>query len=680
MTDQQFNRLNQETSPYLQQHATNPVEWYPWCHDALALARKLDRPILLSIGYSACHWCHVMAHESFEDTATAEIMNRLFINIKVDREERPDIDKIYQLAHQMLTQKPGGWPLNMFLSPNEHIPFFGGTYFPPQPRFNMPSFASILPQIADYYADKKEQLLQHNTTFIESIHSITSETPSDIPDIAILDQARSEIFEQYDSDNGGFGHAPKFPHPTHIELLLRFGSRSNPRDHGALEIAQNTLEKMALGGICDQIGGGFCRYSVDDRWNIPHFEKMLYDNGALLSLYTYAWQITCHSLFKRTAIAIAQWAIDEMQSPEGGFYSSLDADSEGVEGKFYAWEPPEVEKILDHTEFKLVQTYFGLDQPANFESKWHFFVAMPLAVAASECEITLNQANILLDSSIRKLQKYRDKRTHPGCDDKILGSWNALMIKGLATAGRVFERSDFIDSAQTALNFIRNKLWNGKRLLATYKDGKAHLNAYLDDYAYLIDAVIELSQIRWQSQNIKWAQQLADILLDSFEDPTHGGFYFTPNDHESLIYRPKPMIDEALPAGNGVAASALFRLSTILGETKYRDAAERTLKACATPLKRIPHAHCALLMALEDSRFSLELIVLRGPEMTAWQNSISREFSPRRICIAIPEDCVELPGQLKDRKTSNNTVAYICSASGCQPVLTELDDLHKALS
>ena len=679
MTPQNFNRLHQETSPYLQQHAANPVEWYPWCHDALALARDLDKPILLSIGYSACHWCHVMAHESFEDTATAEIMNRLFINIKVDSEERPDIDKIYQLAYQLLAQKPGGWPLNMFLSPNEHIPFFGGTYFPPQPRFNMPSFISILLQIADFYADKKDQILQHNTSFIESIHSMTSEIPDDIPKIRILDQARSEIFEDYDSENGGFGRAPKFFYPTHIELLLRDGTRSMPHSNGALEIAQDTLEKMAMGGICDQIGGGFYRYSVDDRWNIPHFEKMLYDNGALLSLYTYAWQITGHSVFKHTAFAIAQWAIDEMQSPEGGFYSSLDADSEGIEGKFYAWEPAEVEKILDHAEFKLIRTYFGLDRPANFESKWHFFVAMPLAEAASKSQITLNQANILLDSSIRKLRKHRDKRIHPGCDDKILGSWNALMIKGLATAGRVFEQPHFIDSAQTALNFIRNKLWNGQRLVATYKDGKAHLNAYLDDYAYLIDATIEFSQSRWQSQNILWAQKLADILLDSFEDPTNGGFYFTSNDHESLIYRPKPMIDEAIPSGNGVAASALFRLSLILGDSTYRDATERTLKACAAPLKRMPRAHCALMMALENLHFSPQLIVLRGPEMTAWQNSVSGGFAPRRLCIAIPDDCIELPDQLSNRKPGNNTVAYICSASGCQPVLTKLSDLHAAL-
>lgn len=680
MNAEPFNRLNQETSPYLQQHATNPVDWYPWCPDALALARKLDKPILLSIGYSACHWCHVMAHESFEDPATAELMNRLFVNIKVDREERPDIDKIYQLAHQLLTQKPGGWPLNMFLSPNEHIPFFGGTYFPPQPRFNMPSFASILPQIADYYASKKNEISLHNTTFIDSIRSIASEIPSDLPSITLLDRARTELGAEFDPVNGGFGSAPKFPHPTYIEFLLRHWYRSDPADQQALNIAQTTLEKMALGGIFDQVGGGFCRYSVDDRWNIPHFEKMLYDNGALLTLYTYAWQITDRALFKRTAIAIAQWSIEEMQSPEGGFYSSLDADSEGVEGKFYAWERAELENILEPSETEFVQAYFGLDQPANFEQKWHFFIAMPLVDAAKKCAINQEQADQVLASSLQKFREYRNSRIRPGCDDKILCSWNALMIKGLALAARVFNQPAITESAQNALDFLREKLWTGERLLATYKDGKAHLNAYLDDYAYLIDACIELAQSQWQTQTINWAQQLTDVLLDSFEDSTNGGFYFTSHDHEPLFHRPKPMMDEAIPAGNGIAVSVLVRLGLLLGETKYINAAERALKACASPMERIPHAHCSLLMGAEDFDLFPQIVILRGPDMTSWQKSISREYSPRRLCFAIPDGCTELPGYLSDRKSTGQTVAYICSPDGCLPAIDNLDNLHQALS
>ena len=679
MTNQHLNRLSHETSPYLQQHGSNPVDWYPWSQEALEVARQQDKPILLSIGYSACHWCHVMAHESFEDTNTAELMNGLFVNIKVDREERPDIDKIYQLAHQLLTQKPGGWPLNMFLTPHEHIPYFGGTYFPPDARYNTPAFASILQQAANFYHKQKDAIKHHNAAFAETIESIASPTVSDIPDSSIIDQALSDIGADFDSVNGGFGHAPKFPHPTSIELLFRCWHRSEPKDEKTLEMTLFTLEKMALGGIYDQLGGGFCRYSVDNSWHIPHFEKMLYDNGPLLALYAQAWQITGKPLFKKIALETAEWALREMQSPEGGFYSSLDADSEGVEGKFYAWGKSEVEQILTLDEFNLIKTHFGLDGHANFDDKWHFYVSKALPEAASYCDISLAEAEALLISARQKLFNYREKRVHPGRDEKILTSWNALMIKGLAIAGRIFDQPRFINSAQIALDFLYDKLWKDERLLATYKDGKAHLNAYLDDYAYLIDACIEMAQSRWHTQNMVWAEQLADTLLDFFEDPSHGGFFFTSNDHETLIHRPKPMVDEAIPAGNGVAAYSLTRLGLVLGKTEYLAAAERTLAASSSFIQRAPQGHCSLLIALDDLLLPPDTIVIRGIEMDTWYKAVLSEFNPHCMCFAIPNNASELPGQLADRTPIPDTVAYVCTENRCLPPFTDFKGLQEAI-
>ncbi|MEN8259184.1 MAG: thioredoxin domain-containing protein, partial [Pseudomonadota bacterium] len=436
------NRLAQETSPYLQQHAENPVDWYPWCEEALERARREDKPILLSIGYSACHWCHVMAHESFEDPDTAKVMNDLFVNIKVDREERPDIDKIYQLSHQLMTRRPGGWPLNMFLTPAEHIPFFGGTYFPKQASYNMPAFVDVLRNAADYYAHRKSDLAQHSAGFSDTLKTISAPPMPQPADAVPLSEARREIESVFDPEHGGFGPAPKFPHTTTIEFLLRRWAASEAKDEKALHMASKSLEMMARGGIYDQLGGGFCRYSVDDRWLIPHFEKMLYDNGLLLSLYANAWLATANPLFEKTALETAGWVMREMQSREGGYYSSLDADSEGEEGKFYVWSAEKVKSLLNRDEYAVVSTCHGLDKSPNFEGRWHLYATKTPEEAAVALGTGIEAAKQHLAGGLKKLFLAREQRVHPGRDEKILTSWNALMIKGMAVAGRVFGREE----------------------------------------------------------------------------------------------------------------------------------------------------------------------------------------------------------------------------------------------
>jgi len=676
------NRLRHESSPYLQQHADNPVDWWPWCEQALTQARQANKPILLSIGYSACHWCHVMAHESFADPTTAEVMNQHYINIKVDREERPDLDKIYQSAHQLLNRRAGGWPLTAILSPDDLTPFFVGTYFPPQPRHGMPAFTDLLQNIIAYYQQHAEEVRQQNHALLEALQQdlLQGTGPPASLSPAPLDQARRELGQNFDQKDAGFGRAPKFPHPTSLERLLRHWSATREQadpDTQALTMARRTLHGMASGGIYDQLGGGFCRYSVDGQWMIPHFEKMLYDNGPLLALYADAWAINAETDFKRIALETAQWVIRDMQSPAGGYYSSLDADSEGEEGRFYAWTPDAVKQHLNEQEYRLVATVYGLDRPANFEGAWHLHVYQSIQQAAEKIGIDTESAERLFDCARQKLLSIREQRPPPGRDEKILTSWNALMIKGMAIAGRRLQRPDFIDSARRALDFIQATLYVNGRLLATCKDGRARLNAYLDDYVFLLDAILELLQSRWNSADLDMAIGLADTLIDHFEDRQQGGFYFTADDHEQLYHRPKPYSDESTPAGNGIAAYALQRLGHLLGEQRYLDAAERTLQATRLQLGQIPYAHCSLLLALEEYLYPLTTIVIRGKqsELSTWQTQYQTEYAPRQQCYAIPDTETRLPGFLNERPPADHTLAYICSAGHCQAPVTDLSTL-----
>jgi hypothetical protein len=680
------NALARETSPYLLQHARNPVDWYPWGEEALDRARREDRPILLSLGYSACHWCHVMAHESFEDEATARVMNEHFVNIKVDREERPDLDKVYQGAHHLIAQRPGGWPLTMFLDPRTHAPFFGGTYFPPEPRHGMPAFRDVLTRVADYYRSHRDDLQAHAGAMREALAQIEGSSGHAGLELsaAPLGAARRQLAQSYDPRHGGFGRAPKFPHPTSLEQLLRHyaaSARAGQPDEEALAMASETLERMALGGIYDHVGGGFCRYSVDERWMIPHFEKMLYDNGPLLALYVDAWQATGRPLFARVAAEVARWTVREMQSPEGGYYSSLDADSEGEEGRFYLWTPGEVRALVEADDYDLLARQFGLDRPANFEGQWHLHVFVPVAELARTAGRPPEEVERRIGAALVRLFAARERRVRPGRDEKILASWNGLMMRGMATAGRVLGEPAWVRSAERALELVRTRLWRDGRLLATYKDGRAHLGAYLDDYAFVMDGVLALLQARWRSEDLQFLVALAEVLLEAFADREHGGFFFTPSDHESLFHRPKPFADESLPAGNGVAARVLARLGHLLGEARYLEAAERTLKAAWPSILGLPYAHASLLDALEEHLRPPQTVILRGrePALGEWARRCRGAYAPRRLTFAIPDDAPALPPALAARDPRGEVVAYVCEGFVCAAPVTTLDALAPAL-
>jgi len=670
------NRLAGETSPYLLQHAHNPVAWYPWGPEALANAKQENKPVLLSIGYSACHWCHVMAHESFNDKDTARVMNELFVNIKVDREERPDLDRIYQTAHQMLAQRPGGWPLTMFLSPVDQTPFFGGTYFPKEARYGMPAFTDLCQRVADYYRDHRPEIEAQNASVRDRFQRLSAATPIAGVSIGahVLDRARSEIEGQFEDKHGGFGHAPKFPHPTTIERLLRHWAGRGESDERALHMARYTLHAMASGGIYDQLGGGFCRYSVDEYWMIPHFEKMLYDNGQLQALYADAAIAMNDSVFKRIAIETGEWVMREMQSSKGGYYSALDADSEGEEGKFYVWIPDEVKALLSPEEYAVLAPVYGLDRPPNFENHtWNLHVFQSPATVAGQLGIDGEEAARRLTDARHKLLAARDRRVRPGRDDKVLTSWNGLMIKGMARAGRLLDRPDFIASAGKAFDFIRSTLWKEDRLLASYKDGRAHLNAYLDDYAFLIDAGLELLQARWRDGDLGFLIELAETLLNHFEDKTAGGFFFTSDDHEKLIHRPKPAGDDAIPSGNGVAARVLLRLGHLLGDTRFIDAAHNTLVALWHDIERFPSGCNGLLAAVEEYLSGGETVVIRGSgqRLLDWQLAANRRYAPSRLVVAIPDTATALPGVLAERVSQAPVTAYRCAGLSCSAPITD---------
>jgi uncharacterized protein YyaL (SSP411 family) len=590
----------------------------------------------------------------------------------VDREERPDVDKIYQTAHQLLTQRGGGWPLTMFLSPEDQRPFFGGTYFPNEARYGMPSFGDLLRKVSSYYADHGDDIRDQGARLVDVFDKLT---PASAPGDLVMtpepvNKLRKLLTDSFDYDFGGHGGAPKFPHPGTIEWLLRAWCKTandDEPDVDALFMASLTLTRMADGGIFDHVGGGFCRYSVDRYWQIPHFEKMLYDNGALLSAYALAHLATGEVLFGEAARRTADWLLADMRSPDGGFYSAYDADSEGEEGKFYVWTPDEVRALVDDESFQLLARRFGLDQEPNFEGKWHLTVRED--VDDPDGKITAALAALLAE---------RGKRVPPGLDDKQLTSWNALAIRGMAIAGRVLGRQDLADAAAAAASFVREKLFIDGRLLATCKEGQARFPAYLDDYAFMIDALLELLQTHWDTAQLKFAIEIADALLAHFEDKDDGGFYFTADDHEQLMHRPKPLADEAVPSGNGIAALALQRLGHLVGEHRYIEAAERTLRSAWQAMDEYPHGHVTLITALEEYLEPPEIIVIRGDaaDVGDWRRQLSRIYAPSRLIVAIDRGEQDLPGMLAERKpVDGETVAYRCVGTHCELPVNKLEQL-----
>ena len=678
------NALGTQTSPYLLQHAHNPVDWHPWGEAALRLARESDKPILLSIGYSACHWCHVMERESFEDERIAAQMNELFVCVKVDREERPDLDKIYQTAHQMLTERPGGWPLTVALTPGGHAPFFAGTYFPPAPRQGMPGFGEVLARVAAHYRQHREQMAGHDRSFenaMAQLNPAPSQSPLPVPARA-LDKAARELSGQFDREFGGFGNAPKFPHPTQLELLLRHSALSDGGGDGGGDSARMldlSLRKMASGGLFDQLGGGFYRYSVDRQWRIPHFEKMLYDNAQLLALYSDAARYFDDPFYRGIAEQTGAWVIREMQQAHGGYASTLDADSEGVEGKYYVWSETDLRALLRADEYDALAGFYDLAGEPNFEGKWHLTIH---AEVETGTVVGATANNTALQTAREKLLTERQRRIRPALDDKILTAWNGMMLKGMARAALVLERDDFAQSARAALGFIRADLWRDGRLLVTSRNGEAKLNGYLDDYAFLAEGIVELLQTEWRSDDLAFAVAVCDALLEHFEDRDSGGFFFTSHDHEKLLYRPKTGPDDAIPSGNGAAARALFKLGHLLGDTRYLQSAEKALQLFATALDKMPSVHGLLTMALQARDPANKTVIIRGQpaQTTPWRQACHRHYHPEQLTLSIPPKTPALPKAIAAQKAQGKPVAYICQGSHCSAPIDSLETLEVRLS
>jgi len=679
------NRLARESSPYLLQHAGNPVDWWPWDAEALAEARRTDRPILLSVGYSACHWCHVMAHECFEDDDTAALMNRHFVNIKVDREERPDIDQIYQTAHQLLTRRPGGWPLTMFLTP-EGKPFFGGTYFPKHSRHNLPGFDNLLQRVAQVWHAQREDLIAQGDALVrhlvDTLPAPQAGDSGDALNSAAAQAAaglRDAAMQSFDVVHGGFGGAPKFPQASTLDALLRYAVVTG--DAAARDAVLLTLRRMAEGGLYDHLGGGFYRYSTDARWAIPHFEKMLYDNGPLLRLYAQAWQLSGDPLYAQVCAGTATWLMREMQSSDGGFCSSLDADSEGDEGRFYVWQRDEVAQHLDADEFAVFAARYGLDAAPNFDGRaWHLHAAVPLADVAGRLGRTSAECEALLAGARACLSALRGTRVRPGRDDKVLTAWNALAIDGMAFAARVFGQPHWAESARRALEFVRAALWRDGRLLAT--DSRAQLNGYLDDHAFLLAALLELMQGGLlRAADLRFACELADVMLEQFEDARDGGFFFTRHDHEALVLRPKSGHDGAVASGNAVAAMQLQRLGHLVGEPRYLEAAARTLALFAADVVRVPLAFATLVAALADGRSLPASVLFTGPPAATapWRAELAARYLPGVVALQLPDDSADMPALLA-RPHSAQPQAWACRGSQCLPPVVDIESLLKSLT
>lgn len=658
------NRLIHESSPYLLQHARNPVDWYPWRSEALEKARLENKPILLSIGYAACHWCHVMAHESFEDPETAAVMNQYFVNIKVDREERPDLDKVYQATHYLLTRQNGGWPLTVFLTPDDLAPFYSGTYFPREARFQLPAFRDLLLQIAQIYHARGADIKKQTSQLLNILHP----APPVISDLRLnlqpVQHALQNLKQRFDSQHGGFDGAPKFPQAPKLAFLLL--------NHSPM--AQQTLMRMAQSGLYDQVGGGFFRYAVDDQWRIPHFEKMLYDNAQLLNLYALAFHEYREPLFAAIIQQTAEWVMSTMQSPSGGYYSSMDADADGKEGDYYLWDQNELRASLHPEEFAMIEHYFGLNNPPVIDGRWHLAPAESLVETAAFFNISLPRAIDMLNSAKHKLRAARAARKTPEIDTKILTAANALMAKSLFTAGAILRNPRMLDSAKKAMAMIRQSHWSGNRLLAAGGSEAQPLYGYLDDYAFLIDALLSFLEVEWNPSWLAFAIVLADSMIAHFTDHINGGFYFTADDHEQLLYRPKTTMDEAIPAGNAVAARSLLILGSLLAEPRYLQAAEKALHASWPLLTQYPAEHGSFLIALQDFLQPPSVIVIRGPEsgMEEWKNKAK---TLRNYVLAIPDSEKGLPANLASKASRSSSCAYICQGTRCLNVVETLEDL-----
>jgi uncharacterized protein len=676
-THNHTNKLINETSPYLLQHAHNPVDWYPWGPEALERSRSEDKPILLSIGYSACHWCHVMEHESFENEDIARLMNENFVCIKVDREERPDLDSIYMNAVQMMTGR-GGWPMTMFLTPDLK-PFYGGTYYPPEDRLGMPGFPRVLIGIADSYQNKREEVLS-------SADSITAElkktdrfvASNEMLTTEVLNSAFSALAANFDKANGGFGGAPKFPPSMTLMFLLRHHKRTNSDE--ALKMVETTLQKMAGGGMYDHLGGAFARYSVDAHWLVPHFEKMLYDNALLTRIYLYAYQQTKNPLYRRIAEETLEYIIRDMTDRSGGFYSSEDADSEGEEGKFYVWTKAEVVSILGEADGAVFCEYFDVTEEGNFEhGKSILNTPRTIEEFAAAKTRSIDEIRKIINASKRKLFNSREQRVRPGRDDKSLAAWNGLMLTALAEAANILKRDDYREVAIRNAEFITTRLMRDGRLLRTYKSGQAKLNGYLEDYAYVIEGLLAVYEATFELKFFKQARELADTMTSRFLDEQEGGFYFTSSDHEELITRTKDYFDNATPSGNSVAAAVLLKLGLLTQKHEYTQHAVTVLRTMRPAMSRYPSAFGYMLSALDFYLSEPKEIAIVGKldshEVRSFVEEIYSRYIPNKIVAASEPNDERAASEialLEERSAiDGQATAYVCRNYTClEPATT----------
>ncbi|RMG53557.1 MAG: thioredoxin domain-containing protein [Acidobacteria bacterium] len=680
------NRLIHETSPYLQQHAHNPVDWYPWGEEALERARREDKPILLSIGYSTCHWCHVMERESFENEEIARLMNEYFINIKVDREERPDLDAIYMNVVQMLTGS-GGWPMTVFLTPDGE-PFFAGTYFPPEDRYGMPGFRRVLLKVAELYRTRRDDLMASAREIVRELNRISVPPPTRHrlgPEI--LDQAYESLVQQFDAQHGGFGRAPKFPSAMNLIFLLRHYQRT--KKPGALEMVELSLTRMARGGIYDQLGGGFHRYATDERWLVPHFEKMLYDNALLSRLYLYAYQVTGNEFYRRIAEETLTYVVREMRSPEGGFYSAQDADSEGVEGKFFVWTPEEIKQVLGEREGELFCQYYDVTPWGNFEhGRSILHVPREIDIVARSADIDVASLRQIIERGRTALFHHREKRIKPHRDEKIITSWNGLMLRSFAEAASILDREDFRQIATNNAEFLLTHLRRDGRLQRTYRGGVSKLNAYLEDYALFADGLLALYEATGDWRWLDEATSLVETMIEQFWDDEEGGFYFTARDHEPLIARMKEFYDNAIPSGNSVAADVLLRLAHWLDKPEYYQRAERLFELVGDAVRRFPGAFGHLLGALDFYFSSPREIAIVGDkhadDTRALLRAVFERFLPNKV-VALKDpregEAARRIPWLKDREPiAGRATAYVCQNFSCQAPVTDVAALVEQLS
>jgi uncharacterized protein YyaL (SSP411 family) len=694
--------LINETSPYLLQHAHNPVDWYPWGEEALARAKAENKPILLSVGYSACHWCHVMERESFENEAIAALMNRHFVSIKVDREERPDIDSIYMDAVVAMTGQ-GGWPMTVFLTP-EGVPFYGGTYFPPVRRYaQLPAFPELLEALADAYHNRPDEI-EHNATqmknYLQEQSGPPIENSGEMLSPEMLDRAwyvegvnregkpvRTGLSLLFDRQEGGIGRAPKFPQPMTLDFVLRTYHRT--KDPAALELLNLTLTKMAQGGMYDQLGGGFHRYSTDARWLAPHFEKMLYDNSQLSLLYLHAYQATGNQFYKKIAIETLDYVAREMTGPNGGFYSTQDADSEGEEGKFFVWSQAEINQALGPEDAPIFSRYYDVTARGNWEGHNILHVTGAPEEIAAELNLTIEKLNEVLERSQAKLFALRETRVHPGRDDKILTSWNGLMLKSFALASRVLDREDYQALALANANFILTTMRAPEgRLYRTYKDGKAHLNAFLEDYSYYADGLLALYEATFDLKWLEEAKTLAGIMLNNFWDEQDGAFYDTASDHETLVTRPRNFYDNAVPSGNAVAADVLLRLALLTGDpdSRYQTAGTAVLSKLAELASLNPSSFGRLLSVLDFYLGSPLEIAFIGNEREEDTRRLLRlvydHYLPNRVVMLLPDGANGEGWPLLDSrfKIDGRPTAYVCQNYACQQPVTDPAELAQQLN